>query len=1364
MKKKVKKLVSLVLSVVMICTVMPSVFAETEAGLGFIKVDLKSQANGVIFMDGTAEGLALNVSSVDKNVDFVTSGGLAGELNTVNLEGIQTANRDWIGQGSVNGTGIDFEIPVKRAVSTDFTEKETVIVKAGGTDVATINVPDGYYKELYVLAFSGVNTSGTPKVSIRLGYNGSEETKEQEIYYYYTQTEYDNLRSATQVPNGTRIEMCTWDKNFGASGTAYTAAANYYMYTITTNSEKVLQNITITATDNATAIMGLTGNMYINKTKEYAESLLAGGEDTIEKNYSSLNEMIAGLEKVGINRFDMAGIENLVIIDCTDLNGNSIYYVSKDEQLTVRIKASMVSSEDELALYAAAYKNGKLTYIKEYPCDFSESDTQIHLVKTPDEEFSEFKLMLFNKKTYAPYAASVKLDYAEFSPVGIETAANGRIYLDDSSDMAWDGGVIGGLYSEFDFITFSDALSSRFAIKKSSLDSMSENGIITKNGVPYHVPEMASGPDDKEAVIVRGESPINVPINKALNKVYFLAATQNASDDLDVTIKYIDGTESYCDNIALLSGYEGANSTAENFVCRPESYVAWYDSEKFSSFSRFSIFEYSFVTDADKIIKEIEFSSVRYSCAIIAVTGEKWNNNEKVRYIEEQLKNAELIQKDGHLLEQLKILASQLDETEKESISNIGILDELEVIPREVYVDPNVAAAASENTFSTIEQAQEYIRTIPRNGRYGMKVFIKGSEYQLTDGLVFTKDDSGVLGNPITYSSYDGEVVFSGTQKVDMSKANAVTSESIRNRIPEDAVNNVLEINLAEQGLSGLGEVYDGYMYYKPRTKSPELIWDGEPLTRSRWPNENGWAYVDEYKTYGTPHYGVAPDANDDGTSFTIKDGSVNFEKWSNAEDAVLVGSWWADWGIDYLKLDSVDVATGIIKTKTSPSKEVGGAYSSNCFYIENILEELDSPGEWFIDKTTDMLYVYPPTELTSDTVVEFAVLESDMMELNNTEHLRVENINFSGGRKNAVNMYMTDSCEISGCEIKNFLTSGVSFVKAVKSGVQSCDIKNTGSNGIYIKGNEEYRKKLIPDENYVDNCTISNVGRQFMFSSVAVAAYIEDAVGTKISNNEIYDVPNVAIMFIGNNNIIEYNDIHNAVTQTGDVGAIYAGQRFTDQGNIIRYNYIHDINQNISRKHSSVVGIYLDDMDSGVTAFGNIINRVHTGALIGGGKNITFKNNIIMNGLEQVGSETYNDLAINADSRGLGWMSGSVAPNAEEAKAWWNNEAWQKDYPWMENNYFDNMQAYPTGNDISNNLIYNHKAVSISSEHAEYGNVKKNVDYTYFHKLVYGEIFVDESTDDLRLIENSGAFKAISGFENIPFEKIGTYADEYRE
>ncbi|GAJ19595.1 unnamed protein product, partial [marine sediment metagenome] len=60
-------------------------------------------------------------------------------------------------------------------------------------------------------------------------------------------------------------------------------------------------------------------------------------------------------------------------------------------------------------------------------------------------------------------------------------------------------------------------------------------------------------------------------------------------------------------------------------------------------------------------------------------------------------------------------------------------------------------------------------------------------------------------------------------------------------------------------------------------------------------------------------------------------------------------------------------------------------------FYYYNIIDELDSAGEYFIDRTNAVLYFYPPSAVGSNTDAVLSVLTSTLITISGS------NVTFSG-------------------------------------------------------------------------------------------------------------------------------------------------------------------------------------------------------------------------------------------------------------------------------------------------------------------------------------------------------------------------------
>src|SRR6266851_8607022 len=144
----------------------------------------------------------------------------------------------------------------------------------------------------------------------------------------------------------------------------------------------------------------------------------------------------------------------------------------------------------------------------------------------------------------------------------------------------------------------------------------------------------------------------------------------------------------------------------------------------------------------------------------------------------------------------------------------------------------------------------------------------------------------------------------------------------------------------------------------------------------------------------------------------------------------------------------------------------------------------------------------------------------------------------------------------------------------------------------------------------------------QCRWSKCYVPAVLLDGVGLRASHNLIHDHPHCAILFGGNDHLIEFNEIHHIALETGDVGAIYTGRDYTFRGNRIRHNYIH----HTGGVGMGSMGVYMDDCVSGTEVFGNVFFKVHWAMFIGGGRDHRVENNLFVD----------CDPAVRADGRGL--------------------------------------------------------------------------------------------------------------------------------
>ena len=179
----------------------------------------------------------------------------------------------------------------------------------------------------------------------------------------------------------------------------------------------------------------------------------------------------------------------------------------------------------------------------------------------------------------------------------------------------------------------------------------------------------------------------------------------------------------------------------------------------------------------------------------------------------------------------------------------------------------------------------------------------------------------------------------------------------------------------------------------------------------------------------------------------------------------------------------------------------------------------------------------------------------------------------------------------IFNCVLNGSSQDGVDLMTSLGCGVSRCTIANMGGMGIFVyDGNQTSdRIALSAATNFA---TLNTIDMSRLCWTVNPGISIQ-GVGNYLAHNLIYNRPHEAIQVLGNNHVIEYNEIHHVCQQTSDAGAVYLGNvDWTMRGNVFRYNYVHDVNKSSSIIDPSAIssgrtGVYMDDFWSGTAVQG---------------------------------------------------------------------------------------------------------------------------------------------------------------------------------
>ena len=432
--------------------------------------------------------------------------------------------------------------------------------------------------------------------------------------------------------------------------------------------------------------------------------------------------------------------------------------------------------------------------------------------------------------------------------------------------------------------------------------------------------------------------------------------------------------------------------------------------------------------------------------------------------------------------------------------------------------------------FASLQRAQQAVEKKPG------AVFLRGGTYYLQETLVFTAKDSGTRDAPVIFQAFQNEQpVISGGVRLEKLDWRPYRDGILQAKVPE---------NLATE----------------------EIFVNGERQILARYPNYNPMAqYFD----------GFAADV--------ISTNRV--ARWSNPAGGYFHAMHPSLWGDFTWRITGKD-AEGKVTLAGGWQNNRGAAAHRDIRFVENIFEELDAPGEWFLDAKTHTLYFYPPVGVDlSKATVEATRLRS-LVEFRGSEDkpvkfVKLRGLTFRHAARTVMDtkeplvrsdwaIYRGGAIFFNGaedCALENSFIDQVGgnaiFVNNYnrRVTVRDCQIAKAGASGICFVGdpnaarnalfNYDQRNKLedidrtpgpksnnYPADCLVDDCLIYLTGR---VEKQTAGVEIDLAQSITVRHCSIYDMPRAGIN-IGDGcwggHVVEFCDIFDTVKETGDHGS----------------------------------------------------------------------------------------------------------------------------------------------------------------------------------------------------------------------------------
>jgi hypothetical protein len=667
------------------------------------------------------------------------------------------------------------------------------------------------------------------------------------------------------------------------------------------------------------------------------------------------------------------------------------------------------------------------------------------------------------------------------------------------------------------------------------------------------------------------------------------------------------------------------------------------------------------------------------------------------------------------------------------------------------YISPRGSDANSgtlARPFASLDRARREIREIrQRSGApRAVTVYIRGGTYAMRAPVVFEPEDSGTPAAPISFEAFGSDKpVFSGGRRITGWTPGA---NGIWTAVVPDAAR--------------------GWTFR-------QLFVNGQSRRRARTPN-TGF-----YRVVGFPDGGEEVNYHTPSQRFQFKPGDID-PRWTNLEDVeVIVYHFWTD---SHLPIQSVDPATNIVTFKHKAGKRFTDDFTGEGarYIVENVLEALDEPGEWYLDRRAGKVYYKPmpgedmrTVEVIAPSLHEFMRFEGDPARGRLVEDLAFRGLSFlytnwdlppgnSNDRQGsasvpaAITLHGTRHVRFDACALENLgtfafeLTEGSTFDEFTRN-----RLVHLAAGGFRVNGATETGHPLERSGfNRISDNTIGFYGEVF---PSAVAVLLMNTEGNTVEHNEIHHgyYTGVSVGWqwgyqrsVSRDNVIAFNHIHDiGQGLLSDMGGIYT--LGVSPGTVIRNNVIHDVDAN----RYGGWGIYNDEGSTHVLVENNLVYRTKfAGYDIHYAREITVRNNVFALGREDQLSRTRMEphKSVFFETNIVYWTEGKLLSGN------WGDKPYSFYFNPMDKN---GTRTVESTFDMDWNLYFNPR---LSAEQVRFGDATfdqwrsrgKDV-----HSIYADPLFVDPAHGDFGLRPGSPAFAI--GFRAIDLSSVGPRPDPSR-
>jgi GH141 insertion domain/Periplasmic copper-binding protein (NosD) len=531
------------------------------------------------------------------------------------------------------------------------------------------------------------------------------------------------------------------------------------------------------------------------------------------------------------------------------------------------------------------------------------------------------------------------------------------------------------------------------------------------------------------------------------------------------------------------------------------------------------------------------------------------------------------------------------------------------------------APGQDDGPFATVARARGAVRALIRALKEPrrVRVVLRGGTYFLDSPLEFGPEDSGSEDGPVVYAAAAGErVILSGGRRLERGHWGEVNGHRAW----------VVDIPGVKEG----------------RWRFRQLFVSGARRPRTRLPKQG------EYRIESLPGY-TGDFLRSPTQQFVYAPGDI-VPTWRNLRDVEIVGiTRWLD---NRLPIESVNAQTRTVAFDRPSLFALLAGDRPGPYWVENVFEALETPGQWYLDRPRGVLYYLPRSGEVMSSAEIIAPRLAQVVRVVGRADAPVHDLRFEGlvfahtewqppadyasslqagiEVPGAVLFDYAERCAVTGGGIEQIGNYGVEVgVGCTDIEIARNRIADIGAGGIRIghffswetdgsgrlTDRGARRKAAMPDGPHSRRITVADneIAHGGRFTPEAVGVFVGDNADNQVIHNHIHHLYYSGIS-VGSvqdfgpsqatGNVIEYNHVHHIGQGVlSDLAGIYT---CSTPGSRIAYNVVHDV----VRRDYGGWGIYPDEGSHDLSIRKNLVYRCQDGALfVHHSRNITAENNI---------------------------------------------------------------------------------------------------------------------------------------------------------